>query len=65
MGTGAAQRSRNGGVVVAGTGLLWKVGGMERSAEGLQGLVCHCQPFLNSLQNDGHFEVSQSCLNPA
>lgn len=28
-----------------GAGLLWKVGGMERSVEGLQGLVCHCQPF--------------------
>ena len=30
---------------VAGTGLLWKGGGIERSVEGLQGLVCHCQPF--------------------
>lgn len=29
----------------AGTGLLGKVGGIERSVEGLQGLVCHCQPF--------------------
>lgn len=23
----------------------WKVGGIERSVEGLQGLVCHCQPL--------------------
>lgn len=31
---------------VAGKGLLrGKVGGIERSVEGLQGLVCHCQPF--------------------
>lgn len=30
---------------VAGAGLLWKGGGIEQSVEGLQGLVCHCQPF--------------------
>lgn len=28
-----------------GSGLLWKGGGIERSVEGLQGLVCHCHPF--------------------
>lgn len=27
------------------SGLLWKGGGIERSVEGLQGLVCHCHPF--------------------
>lgn len=28
-----------------GKGLLWEGGGIEQSVDGLQGLVCHCQPF--------------------
>lgn len=40
-------------------------GGIQRSVEGLQGFGMSLSAFLNSLQSDGHFEVSQSCLNPA
>lgn len=40
---GAARGEKVGGF--AGAGLLWKGGGVERSVEGLQGLVCHCHLF--------------------